>query len=215
MNISCDISNLHREDNLSAHVTPRKQRFYTRHIAVCVYQFCCSCGFKYISRTVRNLPTRIGEHMVEVGRYSQKCCDQARIPEKPQSTLIYPARNLQTLAFAETVAIHKGSPDLCVQKQMVMKLGLNWWGLFSIFPLFPSFALLLLYLTYLSGWDFHQSSIIPIYVPTLVRFLNWWFFRLVHTWTILNCIFSHRCYFGNCTISISMTMLTLKLLLFC
>ena len=44
-------------------VPSRKDSVSTLTTSLCVYQFCCSCGCKYIGRTVRNLFTRIGEHI--------------------------------------------------------------------------------------------------------------------------------------------------------
>ena len=65
--------------------------------------------------------------------YSEKCYNQARtcqtghrVDSEKAFKVNYRARNKQTLAFAEAVAIYKRSPDFCVQKQMVVNLGLNW-----------------------------------------------------------------------------------------
>ena len=44
-------------------VRPRKNSVSTLTTSPCVYEFCCSSGCKYIGRTVRNLSTRIGEHL--------------------------------------------------------------------------------------------------------------------------------------------------------
>ena len=118
-------------------VPPRKDRVSTLATSLCVYQFCCSCGCKYIGRTVRNLSTRIGEHIPSWLRSEGTGIPKSAITKHLHQTghrvdsekafkVIYRARNKQTLAFAEAVAIHKRSPDLCVQKQMVVNLGLNW-----------------------------------------------------------------------------------------
>ena len=88
-------------------------------------------------RTVRNLSNRIEEYIPSWVRSEGTGIPKSAITKHSYQTshrvdpekafeVIYRTRNKQTLAFAEAVAIHRRSPDLCVQKQMVVNLGLNW-----------------------------------------------------------------------------------------
>ena len=52
------------EKTTSLPVPPRKDSVSTLATSLCVYQFCCSCRCKYIGRTVRNLSTCIGKHIL-------------------------------------------------------------------------------------------------------------------------------------------------------
>ena len=126
-------------------VPSHKDSISTLATSLCVYQFCCSCGCKYIGRTVRNLSTRIGEQIPSWLRSEgtgiptsarTKYLHQTgyRVDSEKAFKVIYRARNKQTLAFAEAIASHRRSPDLCVQRQIVANLNLNWLGIFPHIP---------------------------------------------------------------------------------
>ena len=102
-------------------VPPRKAAFLHSPYH-CVYQYCRSCGCKYIGRTVRNLSTRIGEHNLSWLR-----------PEGTSITKSAKTKHLHQTGYSvdsekafKVIYRARRSPDPCVQKQMVVNLGLNW-----------------------------------------------------------------------------------------
>ena len=90
-NVSCSISNLHREDDTSARATPQRQRFYTRHITVCLPILLFLRMQVHWPYSEKPVHSHRGTHsfMVEVRGYwhSEKCYNQALTPDWPQSRL--------------------------------------------------------------------------------------------------------------------------------
>ncbi|CAH8470984.1 unnamed protein product [Heterobilharzia americana] len=111
---------------------------------MCIYQFTCSCGARYIGRSQRMLSTRIREHVPAWFYKGERKSVRSSILEhlidfhhttNPDDDfeIIYRIRpnlprslRFQLLKTAEALAIHELRPDLCVQKKYVQSLSLSW-----------------------------------------------------------------------------------------
>ncbi|CAH8869519.1 unnamed protein product [Trichobilharzia szidati] len=112
--------------------------------SMCVYQFTCSCGARYIGRSTRVLSKRVQEHYPAWLRKGGSGAIRSAIIEHlvdndhPISIasafkVIYKAKSnlpksLRTrlICIAEALAIETEKPDLCVQKKFVQPLQLSW-----------------------------------------------------------------------------------------
>ncbi|CAH8288407.1 unnamed protein product [Schistosoma intercalatum] len=112
--------------------------------SMCIYQFTCSCGARYIGRSMRTLSKRIQEHCPAWLRRGGSGSIRSSIIEHLVNTghsiktdsafkVIYKvSRNLpktirlHLLCIAEAIAIHFEKPELCVQKRLVQPLLLPW-----------------------------------------------------------------------------------------
>ena len=97
-----------------------------------IYQFKCSCGASYLGRTERRLGVRVAEHVpVWVQNYLRQPSGQTqrspassiaghlletghRIDLVKDFRLVLTTSKSALLGFAEAIAIHKWSPQLCV-----------------------------------------------------------------------------------------------------
>ncbi|CAH8586727.1 unnamed protein product [Schistosoma guineensis] len=112
--------------------------------SMCIYQFTCSCGARYIGRSMRTLSKRIQEHcpawlrrggngsirssiiehLVNTG-HSIKTDSAFKVIYKVSRSLPKTIR-LHLRCIAEAIAIHFEKPELCVQKRLVQPLLLPW-----------------------------------------------------------------------------------------
>ena len=163
-------------------VRPRKNSVSTLTTSPCVYEFCCSSGCKYIGRTVRNLSTRIGEHIPSWLRLEGNGMSKSvilrhlypithRIDTEKVVKVIYRAKNKQS---------HLLKLSLFARVRLMFVQRSKWWWIsgsvgknFPHIPLFPSFLLgwlghllvelffwlliLLWSLTHPSSWNFQLS----------------------------------------------------------
>ncbi|KAH9580669.1 Alpha-(1,6)-fucosyltransferase [Schistosoma haematobium] len=112
--------------------------------SMCIYQFTCSCGARYIGRSQRSLPTRIGEHIPAWFYKGERKAVRSSILEhlidcnhstdpKNEFKVVYMIRSnlprflrIQLLKIAEALTIQELKPELCVQKKYVLSLSLPW-----------------------------------------------------------------------------------------
>ncbi|CAH8606449.1 unnamed protein product [Schistosoma rodhaini] len=112
--------------------------------SMCIYQFTCSCGARYIGRSQRSLSTRIREHIPVWFYNGERKAVRSSILEhlidcnhstNPQSDfkVVYIIRSnlprflrIKLLKIAEALTIHELKPELCVQKKYVLSLSLPW-----------------------------------------------------------------------------------------
>ncbi|CAH8670780.1 unnamed protein product [Schistosoma curassoni] len=112
--------------------------------SMCIYQFTCSCGARYIGRSQRSLSTRIREHIPAWFYKGERKAIRSSILEHlidynhstdPQIDfkVVYMIRSnlprflrIQLLKIAEALAIQELKPELCVQKKYILSLSLPW-----------------------------------------------------------------------------------------
>nr|CAH8824061.1 unnamed protein product [Trichobilharzia regenti]CAH8845810.1 unnamed protein product [Trichobilharzia regenti] len=113
--------------------------------SMCIYQFTCSCGARYVGRTQRLLSKRISEHLPSwFYKGERRSPRHSSILEhliesghqaNPQNnfSVIYTIRGnlakrvrIKLLQTAEAMAIHILNPELCIQKKFVQSLNLQW-----------------------------------------------------------------------------------------
>nr|CAH8852639.1 unnamed protein product [Trichobilharzia regenti] len=112
--------------------------------SMCIYQFTCSCGARYIGRTQRSLSKRVNEHLPSWFYKGENRCPRSSILEhlidsghqvKPEINfkVIYRIQGnlaksvrIKLLHIAEAMAIHLLNPELCIQKKFVHSLNLQW-----------------------------------------------------------------------------------------
>ena len=121
-----------------------KDKISKEAISMCIYEFTCSCGVTYISRTKRRLSVRIREHLPtwfckgEIQSVTSSFqehllqIDHTADPDK-SFKIIYkvPSKyservQLRLLCAAEAIAIHYKTPSLCIQKKYTQTLLLPW-----------------------------------------------------------------------------------------
>ncbi|CAH8563867.1 unnamed protein product [Heterobilharzia americana] len=111
---------------------------------MCIYQFTCSCGARYIDCSQRMLSTCIREHVPAWFYKGERKSVRSSIlvhlidfhdttnPDNDFKIVYQILPNLirslcfQLLKTAEASAIHELRPDLCVQKKYVKSLSLSW-----------------------------------------------------------------------------------------
>nr|CAH8842106.1 unnamed protein product [Trichobilharzia regenti] len=116
------------------------------HLAtsMCIYQFTCCCGARYIGRSTRILSKRIQEHYPAWLRKGNTGAIRSAIIEHLVNTdhcistnasfkVIYRVKNniskairFRLLCIAEALAIHMEKPELCIQKKITQPLLLSW-----------------------------------------------------------------------------------------
>ena len=112
--------------------------------SMCVYLFTCTCGVRYIGRTMRQLSKRMKEHCpVSMRTGTMKTLNSSIVqhlidsnhvvdPKQTFSVLYSVPRNLNRatsvhlLSTAEAIAIRLYRPELCKQKQLIWVLRLPW-----------------------------------------------------------------------------------------
>ena len=112
--------------------------------SMCIYQFTCSCGAKYIGRTSRQLSERVTEHYPPWFIKGERKAIRSSILEhlvdsehkiSPDSAfrVIYrtnanvpKAVRIRHLAIAEAIAIRLWKPELCIQKKLMHDVSLPW-----------------------------------------------------------------------------------------
>nr|CAH8866888.1 unnamed protein product [Trichobilharzia regenti] len=111
--------------------------------SMCVYQFTCSCGARYIGRSTRVLSKRVQEHPAWLRKGGSGAIRSAIIEhlvdnDHPISIasafkVIYKAKSnlpksLRTrlICIAEALVIETEKSHLCVQKKFVQPLQLSW-----------------------------------------------------------------------------------------
>ncbi|MES9973352.1 MAG: reverse transcriptase domain-containing protein [Candidatus Thiodiazotropha sp.] len=128
----------------SVFIPSLKDKLPASTISMCIYQFTCSCGARYIGRTTRQLSKRAREHLpawfskglnksinssillhlMETGHAVDKTRNFRIIYHVPLcSSRFVQSRILNT---AEAVAIRLNKPELCKQKRFVQSLSLPW-----------------------------------------------------------------------------------------
>ena len=123
---------------------PRKDAVLTTATSMCLYQFTCTCGVKYVGRTIRRLQSRISEHVPKWLNKGVDKVSQSAIAKHLKSTghivdicdTFRPLNRFNSkrlLAFAEAALIRLTKPALCVQKETTVNLALGWW----LPPFFP------------------------------------------------------------------------------
>lgn len=121
-----------------------KDKLLASTTSMCIYQFTCSCGARYIGRTTRKLSQRIREHLPAwYGKGLNKATNSSilthliatnhRIKAEDNFKILYKishntSQYIQTrlLNTTEAIAIRLLKPDLCVQKRFVQGLQLPW-----------------------------------------------------------------------------------------
>ena len=130
--------------------------------SMCIYQFNCSCGAKYIGRSLRQLSERVtehyppwfikGEHKVIRSSILEHLVDsEHKISPDSDFRVIYrtsanvpKAVWIRHLAIVEAIAIRLWKPELCIQKKLMHDVSLSWpvWLILSIY-LFSCFRFFL------------------------------------------------------------------------
>ena len=123
---------------------PSKDILPHRSASKCVYQFTCTCGVRYIGRTIRLLSKRMSEHNSVSLRYGMPKSISSLIvehlvninhvinPKEAFSVLFLVPQNLnkglsfRLLSTAEAIAIRHFNPELCEQKHLLRALQLPW-----------------------------------------------------------------------------------------
>ena len=110
--------------------------------SICIYNFTCSCGARYIRRTTRSLSKRIKEdlpswfgkglikstnslilaHLIDSGHHINH--DEAFnvLHKIPPSTSRFVQSNLLNISKAIAIRLHQ--PELCIQKKKVRSFSL-------------------------------------------------------------------------------------------
>ena len=112
--------------------------------SMCIYQFTCSCGARYIGRSMRVLSKRVQEHYPAWLRKGNNGAIRSAIIEHIVNTghsickeksfkVIYKVKrslpkstSFRILCIAEALAIWIEKPDLCTQKKLLHPLLLPW-----------------------------------------------------------------------------------------
>ena len=115
----------------------------------CIYQYSCGCGSTYIGVTERHLQSRIAEHLpkwvtdhVNGHATTNQYSDQTRrLPASAiarhvlenhglnfthEFSVVFSHQNKRILQYAEALIIKRLKPELCVQKDLFVKLALPW-----------------------------------------------------------------------------------------
>ena len=125
------------EETTSVPTTQRKDPVPMLANSNIIYGFSCVCGSTYVGRSTRNLATRVNEHIPKWILNSKEGVAKSAITRHLQTTkhsvdpmkafkIIYRPRRKEMLATAESVAINRLRPDLCVQKLLIASLELPW-----------------------------------------------------------------------------------------
>ena len=126
-------------------IPPQGKDILPHHSASkCVYQFTCTCGVRYIGRTMRLLSKRMSEHNpVSLRSGMPKSISSSIVehlvdsnhvisPKEAFSVLFSVPQNLnkglsfRLLSTAEAIAIRHFNPELCKQKHLLRALQLPW-----------------------------------------------------------------------------------------
>ena len=102
-----------------------------------IYQYKCECGSTYIGRTGRKLSRRIKEHLPiwvfkgekrnsnSMSAITKHLIDNNCVPNPKLFKILFHSSSFK-LKYLESVAISLLKPSLCVQKQFIHSLQLNW-----------------------------------------------------------------------------------------
>ena len=130
---------LNKSPKIGSSNTKVKKSFFAE--SKCIYQFECTCGSRYIGRTERRLDCRAREHIpawlvnngsgtahTAVTKHVMSCdhIDRNNIDRRKVFSIVNRQHSLTLLKLAEACLIRRLQPDLCVQKQYVIPLGLPW-----------------------------------------------------------------------------------------
>ena len=112
--------------------------------SMCVYQFTCCCGARYIGRSTRILSKRVQEHYPEWLQKGSSGCIRSAIIEhlitmshsistNASFKVIYKVKynlpktiRFRFLCIAEALATQLEKPELCIQKKIIQPLLLSW-----------------------------------------------------------------------------------------
>ena len=102
-----------------------------------IYEFSCNCGCNYVGRTKRRLGDRIKEHIPKWYLENKKKTGESTItkhlltctnpPTDPRNAfkIIRKARSINELKILEAIFIKRLKPSLCIQKEHVISLCLD------------------------------------------------------------------------------------------